>query len=68
MSQQPNHFARDGAAEAAHVRRWRRSQFLNMGFSLHDAQRLTNAQVDLAEMRTLLASGCPRETAKLILL
>jgi hypothetical protein len=50
------------------VRRWRRAQFMRMGFTLRDAQRLTAAPVDLAEMRRLVAAGCPLSTAQRILL
>jgi hypothetical protein len=68
MSRQVEADARDAVAEAICVRRWRRKQFLEMGFSLCDAQRLMKAPVDLADMRSLLAAGCPPETAKRILL
>lgn len=50
------------------IRRWRRGQFLRLGFSLNQAQRLTNASVDLAQTRKLIAGGCPHETAQRILL
>jgi hypothetical protein len=49
------------------IRRWRRSQFLRLGFSLNQAQRLTNASVDLAQTRNLIAAGCPHEIAQRIL-
>jgi hypothetical protein len=68
MSHQVEEETRSATVEAICVRRWRRKQFLDMGFSLHDAQRLAKAGVDLAQMRCLLSAGCPRETAKLILL
>lgn len=58
----------DATAEEVQIRRWRRRQFLTLGFSLPEAQRLTAAPVDLGAMRKLLAAGCPRETAKRILL
>jgi hypothetical protein len=54
--------------EALLVRRWRRSQFMRMGFGLRDAQRLTSEAVDLGEMRRLVGAGCPLETARRILL
>lgn len=50
------------------VRRWRRSQFMSMGFSLREAQRLTQAPVDVADMRRLVTAGCPPPTAKRILI
>lgn len=49
------------------MRRWRRRQFMNLGFGLRDAQLLTVADVDLSDMRRLVASGCPLETARRIL-
>ena len=54
--------------EDALVRRWRREQFLSMGFAPGEARRLTALAVDLGDMRRLLASGCPPETARRILL
>jgi hypothetical protein len=50
------------------IRRWRRAQFMRMGFGLRDAQRLTVEPVDLGEMRRLVNSGCPLEIARRILL
>lgn len=55
-------------AETARIRSWRRAQFLSLGFSLRDAQRLASAPVDLGETRKLIESGCPPETARRILL
>jgi hypothetical protein len=54
--------------ERTMIRRWRRGQFLRLGFSLNQAQRLTNASVDLDQMRKLIAAGCPHEIAQRILL
>jgi hypothetical protein len=54
--------------QALLVRRWRRGQFMRLGFGLKDAQRLTTEAVDLGEMRRLVASGCPLDTAQRILL
>jgi hypothetical protein len=54
--------------EETMIRRWRRAQFLRLGFSLNQAQRLTNASVDLHQMRKLIAAGCPHEIAQRILL
>jgi hypothetical protein len=50
------------------VQRWRREQFLAMGFAPVEARRLTALAVDLGEMRRLLAAGCSLETATRILL
>jgi len=55
-------------SEEARIRRWRRAQFLALGFTLREAQALTKAPVDLGQMRTLIASGCPPETARRIVL
>lgn len=54
--------------EDAVVRRWRREQFLAMGFAPVEARRLTARGVDVGDMRRLLAAGCPLETARRILL
>jgi hypothetical protein len=54
--------------EDARIRRWRRAQFLALGFSPRDAQALTKAPVDLGQMRTLIGAGCPPETARRIVL
>jgi hypothetical protein len=58
----------DRTAEEILVRTWRRRQFLALGFSLRQAQRLTRAPVDLGDTRRLIALGCPHETAQRILL
>jgi hypothetical protein len=49
------------------VRRWRREQFVAMGFSPTEARRLTGTAVDLGEMRRLITAGCPLDTARRIL-
>jgi hypothetical protein len=59
---------RDGLPEATRVRRWRRSQFIALGFTPTEALLLTKAPVDLGEMRRLIASGCPLEVARRIVL
>jgi hypothetical protein len=53
--------------EEIRVRRWRRSQFMSLGFSLREAQLLTVEPVDLGQMRKLISSGCPPQTARRIL-
>jgi len=55
-------------SEEARIHRWRRAQFIALGFSLREAQALTKAPVDLGEMRTLIGAGCPPETARRIVL
>jgi hypothetical protein len=62
------HLDKDPVDEQTKIRRWRRRQFLRLGFSLNQAQRLTNASVDLDQMRKLIAAGCPHEIAQRILL
>jgi hypothetical protein len=59
---------RNGLPEATRVRRWRRSQFIALGFTPTEASLLTKAPVDLGEMRRLVASGCPLEIARRIVL
>ena len=59
---------RKGLPEAARVRRWRKSQFIALGFSLTDANALTKAPVDLGQVRKLVASGCPHDVARRIVL
>jgi hypothetical protein len=54
--------------EEDRIRRWRRAQFLALGFSLREAQALTKAPVDLGQVRTLIGAGCPPETARRIVL
>ena len=54
--------------EEARIVRWRRAQFLALGFTLSEAQALTKAPVDLGQMRALIGSGCPPETARRIVL
>ena len=59
---------RNGLPEQARVRRWRRSQFLALGFTASDASTLTKAPVDLGEVRRLVAAGCPHDVARRIVL
>jgi hypothetical protein len=59
---------RKGLPEVTQVRRWRRSQFIALGFSPTEASALTKAPVDLGEMRRLVAAGCPLEIARRIVL
>jgi hypothetical protein len=55
-------------SEAARVRRWRKSQLIALGFSAKDAAVLTRSPVDLGDARRLVASGCPHDVARRILL
>lgn len=68
MSRQVEEREAERITDAVCVRRWRRKQFRDMGFSLREAQQLTKSPVDLGEMRRLLAAGCPPDTAQKILL
>jgi hypothetical protein len=55
-------------AEETSVLRWRRAQFLTLGFTPKEAEALTKAPVDLGLVRNLVASGCPLETVRRIVL
>ena len=55
-------------SEEIQIRRWRRAQFLALGFTLREAQALTRASVDLGQIRSLIGAGCPPETARRIVL
>jgi hypothetical protein len=68
MSKETEEWKRARPDEDALVRRWRREQFLAMGFAPGEARRLTALAIDLGDMRRLLAAGCPPETARRILL
>jgi hypothetical protein len=59
---------RNGLPEEEVVRRWRRLQFLALGFTPREAALMTKASVDLGEVRRLVARGCPLETARRIVL
>jgi hypothetical protein len=59
---------RNGLPEATQVRRWRRSQFIALGFTPTEASLLTKASVDLGDVRRLVASGCPLDIARRIVL
>jgi hypothetical protein len=54
--------------EEARILRWRRAQFVALGFTLGEAQVLTKAPVDLGQMRALIGSGCPPDIARRIVL
>ena len=59
---------RNGLPEATRVRRWRRSQFIALGFTPTEASLLTKAAVDLGDVRRLVGAGCPLEIARRIVL
>jgi hypothetical protein len=53
--------------EAA-VRSWRFEQFLRLGFTTELSTALAESRVDLSQVRRLIQSGCPPETASRIVL
>ena len=55
-------------SEERAVRRWRRAQFLGMGFTPREADDLSRAAVDLGDVRKLVSCGCPLETVRRIVL
>jgi hypothetical protein len=60
--------ARDGLPETVLVLRWRRAQFVSLGFTPREASALMRASADVAEVRKLIEAGCPPETACRIVL
>ncbi|MFN2471158.1 MAG: hypothetical protein ABR583_09260 [Gaiellaceae bacterium] len=50
------------------VRTWRFEQFVRLGFNPAASSTLAESRVDLSQVRKLIASGCPPETASRILL
>lgn len=55
--------------ESQRIRVWRLDQFVNLGFDFARAAMMADdSQIDLAQARRLVASGCPLETASRILL
>jgi hypothetical protein len=54
--------------EDRRVLRWRLEQAMALGFELAPAALLASSPADLHAMRTLIARGCPHETAVAILL
>jgi hypothetical protein len=59
--------ADETTVEVQRVRRWRREQFHELGFTLSEAYLLADTLVDLGDARRLIAAGCPRTTAARIL-
>jgi hypothetical protein len=61
--------APEQSEESLRTRVWRLDQFVGLGFDRARAAIMADdSQVDLAQARKLVASGCPLETASRILL
>jgi hypothetical protein len=50
------------------VRTWRFEQFVRLGFTTELSTMLAESRVDLSQVRRLIRSGCPPETASRIVL
>jgi hypothetical protein len=50
------------------VRSWRFEQFVRLGFNTELSSTLAASRVDLSQVRRLIQSGCPPETASRIVL
>jgi hypothetical protein len=50
------------------VRTWRFEQFVRLGFTSELSTALAESRVDLSQVRRLILSGCPPETASRIVL
>jgi hypothetical protein len=50
------------------VRSWRFEQFVRLGFTTELSSALAESRVDLSQVRRLIQSGCPPETASRIVL
>ena len=50
------------------VRTWRFEQFVRLGFTTDLSSTLAQSRVDLSQVRRLIQSGCPPETASRIVL
>jgi hypothetical protein len=50
------------------VRTWRFEQFVRLGFDTELSSTLAASRVDLSQVRRLIQSGCPPETASRIVL
>jgi hypothetical protein len=50
------------------VRSWRFEQFVRLGFNTELSSALAASRVDLSQVRRLIQSGCPPETASRIVL
>jgi hypothetical protein len=53
--------------EEQNVRRWRREQFVRLGFDQLDSRLLAESPADLGQARTLRRAGCPLDLAFRIL-
>lgn len=54
--------------EDRRVLRWRLEQAIGLGFELAPAALFASSSADLNALRTLIARGCPHDTAVAILL
>ena len=54
--------------EDRRVLRWRLEQAIRLGFELAPAALIASSSADLHALRTLMARGCPHDTAVAILL
>jgi len=59
----PLRSARITRDERLRVRRWRRDQFAELGFTLSDASALAKSSADIHEARKLVSAGCTHATA-----
>ena len=50
------------------VRLWRFEQFVRLGFTTELSTALAESRVDLSQVRRLIQSGCPPDTASRIVL
>jgi hypothetical protein len=60
--------AESAKIDPVRVRRWRRDQFYDLGFTLAESRKLAEAPVDVGAARRLIRSGCPKRMALRILL
>lgn len=68
MGEQGVEKRRKALPEETVVKRWRRKQFLALGFTPREAEVLTRAPVDVSLVRKLVAADCPLETVRRIVL
>lgn len=61
--EEPSRATRRMLDETLRVRDWRRDQFLELGFTLSDAEALAKSSADLHQARKLVSAGCERATA-----
>jgi hypothetical protein len=61
--EQPLRSARRTRDERLRVRRWRRDQFAELGFTSSDANALAKSPADIHEARKLVSAGCTHAIA-----